>query len=58
MCLLSQYRDRLSTSESDVYSPMNWEMAFVKFHKNLLIIDGEIDEKHALNIIVSQTVTC
>ena len=37
---------------------IDWGMAFVKFHENLLIIDGEINEKHALNIIVSKTVTC
>ena len=30
----------------------DWEMSFTKFHENGLIIDGEIDEKHALQIIV------
>ena len=30
-------------------------MSCTKFHENRLIIDGEIDEKHALQIIVSCT---
>ena len=29
------------------------EISYTKFHENQLIIDGEIDEKHALKIIVS-----
>ena len=29
------------------------EMSCTKFHENGLIIEGEIDEKHALQIIVS-----
>ena len=29
------------------------EMTCIKFHENRLIIDGEIDEKHALQIIAS-----
>ena len=29
------------------------EMSCRKFHENRFIIDGEIDEKHALQIIVS-----
>ena len=29
------------------------EISCTKFHENRLIIDGEIDEKHALKIIVS-----
>ena len=32
------------------------EMSCTKFHENRMIIDGEIDEKHALQIIVSQTI--
>ena len=31
----------------------DFEMSYTKFHENRLIIDGEIDEKHALQIIVS-----
>ena len=31
------------------------EMSCTKFHENRLIIDGEIDEKHALQIIVLKT---
>ena len=29
------------------------EMSHTKFYENRLIIDGEIDKKHALQIIVS-----
>ena len=29
------------------------EMSRTQFHENQLIIDGEIDEKHALQMIVS-----
>ena len=29
------------------------EIFFTQFHENRLIIDGEIDKKHALHIIVS-----
>ena len=31
----------------------DFEMSCTKFHENRLIIDGEIDEKHAFQIIVS-----
>ena len=31
------------------------EMSYTKFYENRLIIDGEINEKHALQIIVSWT---
>ena len=32
------------------------EMSCTKFHENRLIIDGEIDEKHALQTVVSKTI--
>ena len=32
---------------------LDLKMSWAKFHESRLIIDGEIDEKHALQIIVS-----
>ena len=32
-------------------------MIFTKFHENRLIIDGEINEKHALLLNVAQGIT-
>ena len=32
------------------------EMPCTKFHENRFIIDGEIDRKHAIQIIVSWTI--
>ena len=34
----------------------HWEMSCAKFRGNRIKIDGEIDEKHALQIIVAYTV--
>ena len=36
-----------------IFFPHDLEMSCAKLYENRLIIDGEIDEKHALQIIVS-----